>query len=197
MITLLTILGWMAWGGGILLFFQAILIIFGFDGTDTDIDMSTDIDADLDTDLDADTDTDSAARGGGVKLFSLLGMSAFIAIFGLVGRYCIITLSLHWSIALLIATVIALFVMYLVGWIFYKFKKMETNGTTKIKNAVNCTGTVYLPFKNDEIGTVHVDVNGIMREYDAKASNGEVFNVGDSVKVIKSQGNFVTVTKNN
>ena len=87
--------------------------------------------------------------------------------------------------------------IYLVGYIFYKFKSIESNGATKIKNTINCTGKVYLPFKNQEIGTVHVDVNGIMREYDAKASNGEVFEVGDSVKVIKSQGNFVTVTKNN
>ena len=78
MITLLAILGWMAWGGGIALFFQAILIVFGFDGADTDIEIDIDVDADVD--LDTDTDTDSASRGGGVKLFSLLGMSSFLAI---------------------------------------------------------------------------------------------------------------------
>ena len=113
MITLLTILLWMACIGSVLLFFQAVMIVFGFDGSDTDIDLDIDVDADIDV----DTDTDSAAQGGGVKLFSLLGLSVFIALFGLVGRYCILTLLLHWSIALLISTVVGIIMMYLV---YYK-----------------------------------------------------------------------------
>jgi membrane protein implicated in regulation of membrane protease activity len=86
--------------------------------------------------------------------------------------------------------------MYLVGWLFYKAKSLETNGVTRIKNTVDCSGTVYLPFKDNEHGTVHIDVNGIMREYDAKASDDNEFKVGDSVTVVKVHGNFVEVIKN-
>ena len=189
MITLLTILGWMAWTGGILLFFQIMLMIFGFDSTDTDVDF------DVSTDTDVDVDTDS--QSSGVKLFSILGLSAFLLMFGLAGRYCLITLTLHWSISLLIAVAFGLGMMYFVAWLFYKAKSLESNGTTLIKDAVNCTGTVYLPFEGDNAGVVQVDVNGIMREYNAKAFSRDKFEVGDSVKVSSVQGNFLKVIKNN
>ena len=100
--------------------------------------------------------------------------------------------------SLVIAIAIGVGMMYLIGWIFYKAKSLETDGTTKIVDAVNCTGTVYLPFKNDEVGTVHIDVNGITREYDAMAvDDKDAFKVGDSVMVSSIQGNFVKVKKNN
>ena len=115
MITLLTILGWMALAGAVALAFQLLSIIFGFDSSDTDIDLG-------DTDIDGDIDTDS-----GVKLFSLLGLSAFFLVFGLAGRMCILTFLLHWSVALLIATAAGLLIMYLIAWLFYKAKSLETN----------------------------------------------------------------------
>lgn len=187
MITLLAILGWIAWGGGIFLFIQLLLTVFGgdFDSADTDVDVG-DVDG-------SEVDTDS---GAGVRLFSLLGISAFGFMFGLAGRYCILTLGLHWSISMFIAAIVGLLVMYLVGWLFYKAKSLESNGVTRIKNTVDCSGTVYLPFKDNEHGTVHIDVHGIMREYDAKASDDNEFKVGDSVTVVKAHGNFVEVIKN-
>jgi membrane-bound ClpP family serine protease len=188
MITLLTILGWMALAGGIAVALQLLSTIFGFDSTDTDIDVG---------DMDIDGDVDSDTAGSGVKVFSILGISSFLLVFGLVGRICILQILLHWSLALLIATVAGLLIMYLIGWLFYKAKSLETNGTIKMKDSINCTGTVYLPFKDDELGTVHVDVNGIMREYGAKSNNGEVFKVGDSIKVIGTKGNYTQVIKNN
>jgi len=197
MITLLTILGYIAWTGGILLFFQLVLLVFGFDGHTADV--STDVD--IDTDIHAgDTDAGDSGTDGhdsGVKLFSLLGLASFLFMFPIVTRLCILSLSLHVGIALLIGTAVGILMMYLVGWLFYKAKSIESDGTTKIKDTLECSGTVYLPFKNTEIGTVHVDVNGILREYDAIAENGTEFKVGDSIKVSSIQGNFLKVRKNN
>lgn len=187
MVTLLTILLWMAWAGGIMLVFQLGGLLFGFDSMETDVDIDMDIDADSDV-----------GNGGGVRLFSILGLSAFLFMFGLAGRYFILTVLLHWSIALIIALAIGVGMMWLIGYIFYKAKSLESNGVTKIADSVNCTGTVYLPFTGLSSGVVHINVNGIMREYNAVASNeADNFNVGESVKVETLQGNFLKVIKNN
>ncbi len=184
MITIIAILTWMAWAGGISLVFQLVSVVFGFDSTDTDVD----IDVGTDTDLGDD---------GGVKMFSLLGFTSFIFMFGLVGRYFILTVGLHLAWSILIAFAVGVGVMYLVAYLFYKAKSLETNYTVRIQNSLNCTGTVYLPFKNNLNGTVHINVNGIMREYDGKAFDGKGdFKVGDSVKVKEVKGNFVKVIKN-
>lgn len=182
MVTIIAILTWMAWAGGIALVFQLASVVFGFDSTDTDVDM------DIDTDLGDD---------GGVRMFSLLGFASFIFMFGLVGRYFILTVGLHLALSILIAFAVGVVVMYLVAYLFYKAKSLETNGTVKIQSSLDCTGTVYLPFKNDVNGTVHINVHGIMREYDGKAFDGKGdFKVGDSVKVKEVKGNFVEVIKN-
>jgi len=185
---LLTILGWMAVSGAVILIFQLILMVFGFDSAHTDIDINADM---------TDTSTNVDSHDGGVRIFSLLGISTFLLIFGLAGRYFIITVALEWSLALLISFAIALFMMYVVGWIFLKAKKLESDGTVQIKDALNCVGTVYLPFHTDLVGTVQINVNGIMHEFDAMAQNDkDNFKVGDSVKVTEVQGNFVKVILN-
>jgi len=178
MITIVDILTGMAWAGGLALVFQLASVVFGFDTTDTDVD----------TELGDD---------GGVRMFSILGFTSFLFMFGLVGRYFILTVGLHLALSILIAFAVGVGSMYLVAYLFYKAKSLETNGTIRIQNALDCTGTVYLPFKNDLNGTVHINVNGIMREYDGKAFDGKGnFKVGDSVKVKEVKGNFVEVIKN-
>ena len=185
---IITILTWMAWGGGIALFFQLVSILFGFDSAETDIDI------DMDIDVDTDTDTDS---GGGLRLFSILGFTSFLFMFGLAGRYFILTVGLHWSLAILIAFALGVGLMYIIAYLFYKAKSLETNGVTRIQSALDCTGTVYLPINGNRTGAVHVNVNGIMKEYNANVYNyGDSFKVGDSIKVAKVQGRFLRVIKN-
>lgn len=197
MITLLTVLGWMAWAGGIALFIQLILLMFGHHGDFTSTDIHTDIGNSGDLG-DTGHDSDSNSGDSGMKLFSILGITTFFFMFGLAARYCMLSLSFHWGTALLIALVIGIAMMYIIGWIFYKAKSLESDGTTRIKDTIDCIGTVYLPFSGDIIGTVHINVNGILREYDAMAEDITAnFNVGNSVKVVSIQGNFVRVTKNN
>lgn len=192
MITLLAILGWLAFVGGVILFFQLVLMIFfGHHGdfTPSDVDV---------TGHDVDGHDNSVDGDGGVKIFSLLGISSFLLMFGLSARYFIITLFFHWSVALVVATVFGLIMMYAIGYVFYKVKKLESDGTVHLANAVNSIGTVYLPFYEDIVGTVQININGIMHECDAMSYNpSDYFKVGDSIKVVEVQGNFVKVVKNN
>ena len=66
----------MAWFGGIMIVVRLLLIIFGGDFTEADVDADVDADIDVDHDFDHDTDSD-ADHPSGARIFSLLGISAF------------------------------------------------------------------------------------------------------------------------
>lgn len=191
-----TILLCMTLGGALVLLLSLVMNIFGFGDveiSDVSMDASTDIDVDT---SDGDMDSDAGDSDGGLKLFSLLGFSSFCFMMGITGLG-FIHAGMSLVLAIPLSFILGFGTMYLVAFLFKKSKKLDSDGSVKIETSVGCVGDVYLPFKGNEIGQVHVDVNGYMAEYDAVSLDGSPLNMGDKVEVKEVNGSTVKVIKHN
>lgn len=191
-----TILLYMTIGGAAVLVLSLFMNIFGFgdaEMSDVSMDASTDFDADT---SDGDMDSDAGDSDGGLKLFSLLGFSSFCFMMGITGLG-FIHAGMTLGLAIPLSFVLGFGTMYLVAYLFKKSKKLDSNGSVKIETSIGCVGDVYLPFKGDEMGEVHIDVNGYMAEYDAVSLDGNPLNMGDKVEVKEVHGSTVKVVKHN
>lgn len=185
-----SILLYMTIGGAVFLLLSLVMNIFGFgDAEMSDVDVSTDVDTG-----DTDMDSDASDSDGGLKLFSFLGFSSFCFMMGISGLGFI-----HAGMALIIAIPLSFLLgfgmIYLVAFIFKKSKKLDSDGSVKIETSIGCIGDVYLPFSEDKIGQVHINVNGYMAEYNAISLDGSALNIGDKVEVKEIYGNIVKVIK--
>lgn len=176
------ILTYMAILGGASVVLNLLLALFGVgDTTPTDLDIDSDI---------GDYD-------GGLKIFTLQGISAFLFIMGITGLGLLhASFPVGWAITL--AFMAGIGVMYLMAYIFKLSKKLDSDGTIKIEDAVGRTGTVYLPMNTQNIqGVVQINMNGATREYDSISHTGETISVGDLVTVESVSGNLLRVRKTN
>ena len=181
---------YMAIGGAVFLVLTLAMNLFGLgdaEVSDIDIDTAT---------SEGDMDGDSGDYDSGLKIFFLLGFSAFCFMMGITGLG-FIHAGMSIILSIVISFVIGFATMYLVAWLFKKSKKLDTNGSVKIESSVGCIGDVYLPFKGDEIGEVQIDVKGYMGQYDAVSFDGSPLNMGDKVEVKEVHGSTVKVVKHN
>lgn len=117
--------------------------------------------------------------------FSLQGLSAFFALFGLTG------LALHDQSRL--ASGPSLAGAFLGGWlttwiiarIFRAAHKLESSGTLDLNNASGAEATVYLRVAPHKPGKITVTVQGRQIEADA-VSESDTFETGDRVRVVRA-----------
>ncbi len=198
----------------IMLIDTLIMVIGGGDGgeginpSDTSgIDFDTDVDTDFDIDIDFDTDIDvgddiALDKGGNpadlpaLKLFTLQGMVAFLAVFGWVSLICY-----HNGVHILVATVIGFaagfIVMYGMAKLFQSIKRLTQNGTLNYRNALGVEGTVYIPVppKGQGVGKINITIQGSFRECEAVTEDLETIPTGASVRVIDIIGNTLVVER--
>ena len=176
-----------------------IRTVLFFVGGDADSDIDGDFDGDIDIDGDIDFDTsglehiDSAAS---FHIFSLHGITGFFMMFGLVG----LAMSRESSFTPLVAVsgglVAGVFTMWLVAKIFMSMKKLQSDGTLNLKNAIGKDGTVYLTISADGIGKVQVVVQESLKVFNAVSAKKEEIKTGENIKVIKIiSGNIFVVEK--
>ena len=186
--------------GSTLFLIRTVLFFVGGDAdSDVDGDFDGDIDIDGDIDFDGDIDTsglehiDSAAS---FHIFSLHGITGFFMMFGLVG----LAMSRESSFTPLVAVsgglVAGVFTMWLVAKIFVSMKKLQSDGTLNLKNAIGKDGTVYLSIPIDGTGKVRVIVQESLKIFNAVSSNKEEIKTGENIKVVKIiSGNVFVVEK--
>ena len=139
----------------VVLIIQLILLFVGMGASDADVDME------------ADVETDGASLFN-LKLFSLRGIMAFLAIGGWVGLL-LSEIGLATWLAGLLAFIAGAAVAVLIALVYKWFEKIESNGNIEIKSAVGKKGTVYIPVpaKGQGRGKVNVTVEDRLIEYDA------------------------------
>jgi len=162
--------------GGTVLFFQLALMLIGFGGealdldvpddVDVDMDMDLDVDVDMDMDVDADVDLDGAVDAGADHVAPALGFRvltfrtavAALTFFGLAGMA---GLEAGYSppVVLALAALAGGGAMYLVYWLFSLIKKLQAEGTVKIRNAVGAPATVYVPIPPNKSGAGKIQCN--------------------------------------
>lgn len=178
-------------GGGIF-FCRLVLMLVGIGGDEDGDDFGGDGGDDLGGD-EAHHDTDSS-----FKILSLHGLTAFFMMFGLVGLSLSRQALVPDVLAVLAGVAAGVFTVWLIGKLFAGMKKLQSDGTMRIVNAIGQEGKVYLTIPTGGAGQVQVVVQGQMRLFDAVCSDKERVATGERVTVIDITGvNTLVVEKIN
>lgn len=167
-------------------------------GFDADGDMDTDFDADGDTD--AETDVDAGGHSGlfaGLKLFTLRGIVAFLAVCGWGGLW-LLRMGMHPIFAVFLAIAMGFWAMLLMALFLRVALKLQDDGTLDFRNALGAAGTVYLtiPAGRAGEGKVHVIVQDQLRELEAVTDDPSPIPTGSEVVVVGlSGGNTLVVCR--
>ncbi len=161
-----------------------ILIIMTFIGGDVE-DMSGDIDTDIDGD-----------SGVGFQFLSFKNLMGFFTIFGWTGISCLDS-GLSKGPTIAISVICGLLMMLAMATLFYYLSKLQSNGTLKLKNALNQIGEVYLTIgaNRSKIGKVSINVQGTLRELDALTEEERDLRQGDVVKVKEVADNGILIVE--
>ena len=156
--------------GGSLFLIRLALQVLGF-GSDTLADHPGEIDA---------SHTDAS-----FKMLSLLGITAFLMMFGLGGRAMLESRPGETGPALVVGLLAGGASMWLMAWLFKAMKKMQSNGAASLDKAVGLEGSVYLTIPANDVGKVQIAVNGRLSVLDARSANGQPLPTGSRVTVAK------------
>ena len=189
--------------GGTLFILRTVLLLFGGGLGDhtldagLDIPHSTDFDlsGDIHTDIHMDIEADHAEAYASFKLLSLQGLTAFFMMFGLVGL-ALTKANLPVLVTVLGAGAAGLITVSIVSVLFSQMKRLQSDGTIRISNAIGEAGTVYLTIPPKGSGQVQVVVQGTLKIFDAISSKKTRLATGDKVKIIDvADGNTLIVEK--
>ena len=165
--------------GGTLFLIRLVTQVLGF-GTDVPAEHPGEIDA---------SHTDAS-----FKMLSLLGITAFLMMFGLGGRAMLETRPDSAVAALVVALLAGGLSMWLMAWLFKVMKKMQSDGTAKMEYAVGQEGSVYLTIPAHDVGKVQISVNGRLSVLDARSTGAKPLPTGARVKVVRiANGNVLEV----
>lgn len=170
--------------GGVLFLFRTVLLFAGHGGGDVD---ASGLEAGA-----AHGDADAS-----FNILSLQSLSAFFMMFGLVA------LALSWQERMSdLASLFGGFVagaatVWVMGRIFVGMKKLQSDGTLRVENAIGQEGSVYLGLAPGKTGQVRVAVQGQLRVFDAILSKEapEALKTGDRIKVVGVSGGQVLVVE--
>lgn len=221
------VFAYVAFPATLLLLLQTLMLLFGLghdsdadagadldgDGVpDLDLDGDFDADADADADFDADGDTDADfdpdgdGDGGagddsgpfaGLKLFTLRGIVAFLAVCGWGGLW-LLRMGMHPLFAVFLAIAMGFWAMLLMALFLRVALKLQDDGTLDFRNALGAAGTVYLtiPAGRAGEGKVHVIVQDQLRELEAVTDDPSPIPTGTEIVVVGlSGGNTLVVCR--
>jgi len=196
----------------VILLLQFILLLFGLGSiggdSDTDVDMDTadGVESDIGDEADLSGVTDGAESDsedgqdendlgifGGLKLFTLRGILAFIAIGGWTALLVSLTNYVFWALAAgLLAGALADIVY---GLMLKSMSKLEENGNIDIRDAIGKSGEVYIPVPAGRKGSgkVYIELSHRICELDAQTDNPETLKTGSMVTVSGIEKGFLLV----
>ena len=171
----------------LILLIQTILMLIGI-GSDHGGDC--DIHGDM---CDGDHDPSGMA---GLRIFTLRGIIAFFVVFGWVGVVCN-GASLALPLSLTVSFLSGLLMMFIIALLMKAVMKLQSDGTSDIRNALGVAGTVYLtvPANRSGQGKVNVMLQGTYVERDAVTDENEPIPTGSEVLVIGISGQNTLIVK--
>ena len=149
--------------GGVLLVLRTLMLLAGFgadSGGGADFDPGTDV---------SDGDVSEGTPGADFRLFSVHGITSFFLLFGLSG-YLLNARELCAPLpAAAISVALGLVAMFAIAKIFQASRRLQTDGTVRLADAVGQNGTVFLAIKPGAAGKVQVTARGQLKVFDARA----------------------------
>jgi hypothetical protein len=144
--------------------------------------------------LDSTDALESTEADASFRALSLLGVTAFLMMFGLGGRAMLESRPGSAPLALGVGLLAGGFSLWLMGWLFKGMKSLQSSGTTDNTKAVGQEGSVYLTIPEKDVGKVQLTLQGRLSVMDARAANGQALATGARVKVVRVvDGNILEV----
>lgn len=165
--------------GGSVLVCQFLAGVMGLTG-DHDVDHGTD------TDTDHDHDHSGNWFLGVMTFRSVTAAVAFFGLGGLSARYY----ELPTPAVISAATFAAIVSLFLVAWVMRMFQNLRHDGTARLSNALNATGTVYLriPANKTGAGKVTLTIQNRTVECEAMTQYPQDLPTGSTVRVVDILG---------
>lgn len=180
----LTVLGrvylWIAAIATVFLIIQIILMCFSSFGGDLDLDGDGDIDVDLDS---------------GVSIFTVKGLTAFLAVGGWVGLLTCTLCSENMQWLSIITALISGAAAWALVVVFMRIMiKMQCNGALEPDKLVGQQATVYVtvPAKRSGRGKITLTAQGKYMELDA-VTDGDKLPVDMKVEILASESDYMVV----
>lgn len=182
--------------GGVLFIIRLVL---QFMGGDFDVDGADGLDGLDGVDgldgADADFDAEIGDTDYSFKLISFQGLTAFFAMFGLVGLAMLKQSGfspLHSVMGGLAAGVVTVWVM---KKIFEMAMTLQSSGNIKLKNAIGAEGTVYLTIHAGDTGKVRINIQNHLKVLNAKCDSDEEIETGEPVRVVRVMSGSILVVE--
>ncbi|MGD9158748.1 MAG: NfeD family protein [Desulfobacteraceae bacterium] len=169
-------------------FFVIIKFIMQFLGLDHDGGADFDMDG-------HDIDAQHADSDVGFHVLSLLGISSFLMMFGLVGLAMYRQSHQGLLLSFIGAIVAGCASVWVIGKMFMLAGKMKSSGTITIDSTVGAQGKVYMKIPDNGAGRVLVNVKNSLREYDASSNDSKAIDTGTPIRVVWVDGNLLVVEK--
>jgi membrane protein implicated in regulation of membrane protease activity len=187
------------WGstiiGGTFFVLRTIMLLIGSGIDQANIDAHFDSDIQLDHDFDIDPDVDSVVDSDfSFKLLSMQGLTAFFMMFGLVGL-ALIKANLPVALTVAGGVFAGLSAVWIISLIFSQMKRLQSDGTIKIQNAIGQSGSVYLVIPAEGIGQVQITIQGALKIYDARSSDEQTIKTGEKIRVTEIINNNTLVVE--
>ena len=165
--------------GGLLFLVRLIMMFIGGvdDGDGTDVD-------------DAHADADAS-----FKILSLQGLTAFFMMFGLVALALFRQSGTSHGLALAGGVAAGCATVWVIGRIFLGMKRLQSDGTLQMDNAIGKTGTVYLRIPAGGTGKAEIVVQGQLSVFDAVSHDREEIPSGTAIEVVRLGGSDAVVVK--
>ena len=180
--------------GGSLFAFRLVLMFVGGGDTDFDADVG-DVDVG-DMDLDVDTEIDDAGPDLSFRFLSFQGLTAFFAMFGLVGLAMMRQSQQDELRSLAAALAGGAITVWIMKFLFKKASVLQSSGNIRMQNAVGAEGDVYLNIPADGIGKARVRIQDHLKIWDARTEDGHDIKTGERVRVSRVvDGNILVVQK--
>ena len=179
--------------GGVLFIIRLVL---QFMSGDFDVDAADGLDGvDVLDGADAGVDAEIGDTDYSFKLISFQGLTAFFAMFGLVGLAMLKQSGfspLHSVMGGLAAGVATVWVM---KKIFEMAMTLQSSGNIKLKNAIGAEGTVYLTIHGGDTGKVRITVQNHLKVLNAKCDSDEEIKTGEPVRVVRVMSGSILVVE--
>lgn len=188
------------WGstiiGGTLFLLRTIMFMVGggVDHDALDADFQGDMPGDHDFHLDVDHTEAIGDSDFSFKILSLQGVTAFFTMFGLIGL-SLLRANLAIIFTILGGIIAGLFAVWVISILFSQMKRLQSDGSLKIQNAIGQKGKVYLAIPAKGSGQVQLPVQGSLRVFDAVANDQKSINTGVNVQVTGVVDNKTLVVK--
>jgi hypothetical protein len=177
-------------GGGLFAIRLVLFFLGGFGDTDADGDVGDAGDIDVGDagdagDIDAgDGDIgDAVESAAAFKLLTLQGITAFLAMFGLVGLACY-KADLGGAISVGGGTAAGAVSVAIITKLLAALLRLQSSGTINLKNAIGQDGSVYLRIPVDGTGKVQVEIQERLMVLEAVSADKTELKTDDKVKIV-------------